>query len=330
MEKMIRETMQKLFGETAKKGAFLAPMAGFTDLAFRQICAEYGALYSVTEMVSCKALDFRNERTKNLYEYQDVGHPQGIQLFGSEPLTIARVIEETVNELPYAFIDFNMACPVPKIFKNNEGSALMQNPALAGEIVRSAVKVSKKPFSVKIRLGVSRDRINACEFAKLLEDAGASFVTVHGRTRDMYYSGKAMTEEIAKVKASVSIPVIANGDIFSPEDAKRVLTETNCDAIMVGRGALGNPYLFRQISDYLQTGTYEKNMPPSEIVSLIQRQFRMMLDYKPEKVALMEMRKHAHRYLKGLYGASSVKDRINRANSEAEFFACLEELKKER
>ncbi len=317
--------IKKLFNDNIK-GAFLAPMAGFTDLAFRQVCSDYGALYSVTEMVSAKAINYKNEKTKTLYAYKDLGHPQGIQLFGNDPAIISKVIKEVINELSYDIIDFNMACPLPKIFKNNEGSALMQDPILASKIVSEAVKVSKKPISVKIRLGVSQDNMNASEFAKVLEEAGASFITLHGRTRDMYYSGKSMVEEIAKVKEAINIPLIANGDIFSPEDAKNVIEITNCDAIMLGRGALGRPWLFRQISEYLDSGSYSEVPSASEIVNIIKKQFRLMKEYKPEKLALLEMRKHSHRYIKGLYGASNVKDKINKAGSEEEFFACLSHL----
>ncbi len=317
--------MSKLFNDD-KKGAFLAPMAGFTDLAFRKICSDYGALYSVTEMVSAKAINYKNEKTKTLYAYEEMGHPQGIQLFGNDPSIISKVIKEVINDLSYDIIDFNMACPVPKIFKNNEGSALMKDPVLASKIVSEAVKVSKKPISVKIRLGVSQDTINAAEFATVLEEAGASFIALHGRTRDMYYSGKSMVEEIAKVKEAINIPLIANGDIFSPEDAKRVIEITNCDAIMLGRGALGRPWLFRQIREYLESGRYSENPSAIEIVDIIKRQFRLMKKYKPEKLALLEMRKHSHRYIKGLYGASNVKDKINKAGSEEEFFDCLSHL----
>lgn len=306
----------------------MAPMAGFTDLAFRKICAEYGSLYSVTEMVSCKAIEFGNRKTETLYTYEKMPCPQGIQLFGSEPETVKRVIDELVNQLDYDVIDFNMACPVPKIFNNNEGSALMKNPELAGKIVRAAVSVSKKPFSVKIRLGVSEDRINAADFAKVLEDAGCAFITVHGRTRDMYYSGTAMLEEIAKVKRAISIPLIANGDITSPEEAERMFAETGCDAVMIGRGALGKPFLFRQIRDYFETGSYDVSRTAAELVELMKRQYLMMLDYKSDKLALMEMRKHSHRYLRGIPGATRYKDKINHCRNREEYFSCLEEIKK--
>ncbi len=320
--------ISKIFNQNKHKNVFLAPMAGFTDLAFRAICDEYHAKYSVTEMVSCKAISYKNEKTKTLYTYKKLNAPQGIQLFGNDPAIISKVIKEVINDLAYDIIDFNMACPVPKIFKNNEGSALMQEPILASKIVSEAVKVSKKPISVKIRLGVSKDKINASEFAKVLEEAGASFIAIHGRTRDMYYSGNAMIDEIAKVKQAINIPLIANGDIFKPEDAQNMFKQTNCDAIMLGRGALGKPWLFKQIVDYFEAGAYSEEPNASEIVNIIKKQYLMTKEYKPEKLALLEMRKHSHRYIKGLYGASAVKDKINKANSEADFFACLDELNK--
>ncbi len=318
--------ISRIFNENKYKNVFLAPMAGFTDLAFRAICDEYKAKYSVTEMVSCKAISYKNEKTKTLYTYKKLKSPQGIQLFGNNPSIISQVIKDVVNDLEYDVIDFNMACPVPKIFKNNEGSALMQDSVLASKIVSEAVKVSKKPISVKIRLGVTKDKINASEFAKVLEEAGASFIAIHGRTRDMYYSGKAMIDEIAKVKQAINIPLIANGDIFKPEDAENMFKQTNCDAIMLGRGALGKPHLFKQIEDYFKTGIYSDELTASEIVDIIKKQYLMMKEYKPEKLALLEMRKHSHRYIKGLYGASSVKDKINKANTEEEFFTCLDTL----
>ncbi len=318
--------ISKIFNQNKYKNVFLAPMAGFTDLAFRAICDGFNAKYSVTEMVSCKAISYKNEKTKTLYTYKKLNSPQGIQLFGNDPAIISKVIKEVINDLEYDVIDFNMACPVPKIFKNNEGSALMQDPILASKIVSEAVKVSKKPISVKIRLGVSMDKINAAEFAKVLEEAGASFIAIHGRTRDMYYSGNAMIDQIAKVKQAINIPLIANGDIFKPEDAENMFKQTNCDAIMLGRGALGKPWLFKQIIDYFERGTYSEQFNASEIVNIIKKQYLMMKQYKPEKLALLEMRKHSHRYIKGLYGASSVKDKINKSNTEAEFFACLDTL----
>ncbi len=316
----------KIFNDNRHKNVFLAPMAGFTDLAFRAICADYNAKYSVTEMVSAKAINYKNEKTKTLYTYKDLGYPQGIQLFGNDPVIISKVIKEVINDLEYDVIDFNMACPVPKIFKNNEGSALMKDPILASKIVSEAVKVSQRPISVKIRLGVDDEHINASDFARVLEEAGASFIALHGRTRAMYYSGNARIDEIAKVKEAISIPLIANGDIFEPEDAKRMFDQTNADAIMLGRGALGKPWLFKQIEDFFETGIYQAKLSADDIIAAIKKQYLLMKEYKPEKLALLEMRKHSHRYIKGLYGASSVKDKINKAKSEDEFFACLDTL----
>lgn len=313
-----------IFDEKMKKGAILAPMAGFTDLAFRTLCAEFGALSCVTEMVSAKAIDFENKKTETLYVTKDLGIPQGIQLFGDNPQIMSKVVRDVINDLDFDYIDINMACPMPKIVKNGEGCALMDNPLLAHEIVSKMVKFSNKPISVKIRLGMKLSKINAGEFAKVLEEAGASHISLHGRSRDMYYSGEALIDEIAKVKEKISIPLIANGDIFSPEDAKRVLEDSSCDAIMVGRGALGKPWLFKQIKEYFETGEYSDDLDSNSRVEIIRRQYFMMKEYKPEKVALLEMRKHSARYLKGLPSSSQAKEAINRAKDEKEFLEILD------
>ncbi len=312
-----------------KQGAFLAPMAGVTDRAFRALCIEYGATGAITEMVSCMAIDFGNKKTESLYVLEKSNVPVGIQVFGSHAPTMARVVRDVINHLEYdfEFLDINMGCPVNKIVKNGEGSALMLDLLNAYNIASSLVSVSDKPVSVKMRLGYSNETINAAKFAKVMEEAGVSFLSVHGRTREMFYSGDAMLDEIAKVKQAVAIPVIANGDIFTPEDAKNALEVTGCDAVMVGRGAMGRPWLFSQIRDYFKRGSYEPAPGLAERAELILRQYNHMKTYKTERVALLEMRKHSAWYLKGMPGMAKIKDAVNRCVSEDEFFKVIEGLK---
>ncbi len=320
--------LEKIFGNDVRKGAFLAPIAGFSDFAFRSICAEYGAISTTTEMVSAKAIDFKNQKTQILYYKKDIGIPQGIQIFGNDPIIMSRVVKDVINPLGFDFIDINMACPVPKIFKNREGSYLMTDTKLASQIVSGIVEVSEVPVSVKIRLGINKSSMNAGEFAKAMEEAGASFVILHGRTREMYYSGNAMIDEIAKVKENLNIPLIANGDIFSPEDAKRVLEESKSDAIMLARGAIGAPWIFEQIRDYFETGTYQKAPELEKRIELIRIQYEMMKEYKPQKVALLEMRKHFAAYLKGIAGSSKAKVAVNSCKNEEEFYEVLDRIQK--
>lgn len=318
----------KIANKELEKGAILAPMAGVTDLAYRKLCLEYGASATVTEMVSCKALEYGDRKTEVLCLLDEPEvHPQGIQIFGSDANVMKLVVRDKLSKFKPDFIDVNMGCPVPKIVKNGEGSALMLDDLKAYNIISEIKKVCPVPLSVKIRLGFTLDRIKAVSFSKVLEEAGADFIACHARTRDMFYSGEAIIEEIAKIKAAISIPVIANGDIFTPEQAKKVLALTNADAIMVGRGALGKPWIFKQIKDYLTKGSYDADPDLMERAELILRQFNMMLTYKSERSALLEMRKHAAWYLKGLDNSSAVKNAINHCADRNEFLSLIDKLR---
>lgn len=318
----------KIGNKELQKGAILAPMAGVTDYAYRRLAAEYGAVATVTEMVSCKALEYGDKKTEVLCLLEEkTSFPQGIQIFGSEANVMKLAVKNKLLPLKPDFIDINMGCPVPKIVKNGEGSALMLDDLQAHHIVSEIKKVCTVPLSVKIRLGFTRDRIKAASFAKVLEEAGADFIACHARTRDMFYSGEALIEEIAKIKQAVKIPVIANGDIFSPEQALKVLEMTRADAIMVGRAALGKPWIFKQIKDYLTKGTYEPEPEIGERADIIMRHFNMMLEYKSERTALLEMRKHAAWYLKGLTHSAKVKNEINHCLDKVVFLELIEALK---
>ncbi len=306
-------------------GAILAPMAGFTDRAFRDICFDYDAIGAVTEMVSAKAIEYGNEKTSSLYTVRRSDKLVGVQIFGSDADCMARVTKNVLNHENFAFLDINMGCPVKKIIKNNEGSALMKNPKLVYEIVSKVKKVSNKPVSVKLRLGFDEDNLNVVEIAKICEDAGADFVAVHARTRAQMYSGKARIEYIAQVKQALSIPVIGNGDINTPEDAKNMIDKTGCDLVMVARAVRGNPMLFKQISDYLKTGTYSKEYAYADRVRDIKRQASDMVTYKGEYQAVIQMRKHIVFYLRGLPKSAEIKNRVTSAGSLDELFMVLDE-----
>ena len=288
----------------------LAPMAGVTDLPFRILCREQGCGLMCTEMVSAKALLYKNRNTKPLLETKPEERPVAVQLFGSDP-EIMSEMALMLEEGPYDIIDVNMGCPVPKIVNNGEGSALMKNPKLAGEILSAMTRKLKKPVTVKFRKGFNDESVNAVEFAKMAEQSGAASVAVHGRTREQFYSGKADWDIIRQVKEAVSIPVIGNGDIFTPQDAGRMMEETGCDGVMVARGAKGNPWIFSRIDHYLKTGEVLPKQGPEEVKQMILRHAELLVAFKGEYTAMREMRKHVSWYTAGYPHSAALRNEIN-------------------
>lgn len=297
-----------------ENNVILAPMAGVTDLPFRLLCHEQGAGCVVTEMVSAKAILYNNKNTRDLLRIHPGEGPAAIQLFGSDP-EIMGEIAARVEEEPCGFIDVNMGCPVPKIVNNGEGSALMKRPDLAERILTAMVRAVKKPVTVKFRKGFNDSSVNAVEFAKMAESCGVAAVAVHGRTREQYYQGKADWDIIRKVKAAVKIPVIGNGDIFTPQDAGRMMEETGCDGLMVARGAKGNPWIFRRINHYLDTGEMLPEPSIEEIRDMILRHGRMLAEYKGEGTAIREMRGHMAWYTRGLPHSAALRNEINQVET---------------
>ncbi len=303
----------------------LGPMAGVTDLPYRLICKEYGVGLLVTEMVSCKALYYKDKKSERLMEIREEERPVALQIFGSDPQIMAAVVSQ-INDHNHDIIDINMGCPAPKIVNNGDGSALMKTPDLAEEIVRAVVAASKKPVTVKIRKGWDADFVNAVDIAKRAEAAGAAAIAVHGRTRDQLYMGKADWSIIKAVKEAVSVPVIGNGDIFSIEDAVRMKDETNCDGLMIARGAQGNPWILRQVSHYLKTGEKLPDPTPEEKVHEALRHFERLVEYKGEHIGVLEMRKHAAWYLKGIRGGATIRNEINKSTCPEDLRANLRKI----
>lgn len=305
---------------TLDNNLILAPMAGVTDLPFRLLCREQGCGMAVTEMVSAKAILYNNRNTGELLEVAKEEGPVGVQLFGSDPEIMARIAAR-VEPGPYALIDVNMGCPVPKIVNNGEGSALMKDLRLAEQILTAMVKAVEKPVTVKFRKGFTDQEVNAVEFAKMAESCGVAAVAVHGRTREQFYSGKADWDIIRKVKEAVRIPVIGNGDVFEPEDAKALLEETGCDGVMIARGAKGNPWIFSRTLHYLKTGELLPGPTVEEIQAMILRHGRMLAEHKGEGIAMREMRKHMAWYTAGLPHSAKLRGDMNRVET-------LEELRR--
>ena len=311
----------KIGDVSLKNNLILAPMAGVTDLPFRLLCKEQGAGLLCMEMVSAKAIYFNNKNTEELLTIDDREPPVSLQLFGSDPDIISEMAKKIENR-PFSILDINMGCPVPKVAGNGEGSALMKNPKLVEEIVSKTAKAIKKPVTVKIRKGFDDEHINAVEIARIAESAGAAAVAVHGRTREQYYSGKADWDIIRQVKEAVKIPVIGNGDVTSPEAARQLMETTGCDGIMIGRGAQGNPWIFRQILHWMETGEEESKPDLEEVKAMILRHARMLVEYKGAYTGIREMRKHVAWYTAGYPNSAKLRARVN----EIESLEALEHL----
>ena len=311
----------KIGNVTLPNRYILGPMAGVTDLPFRVLCKEQGAGLLCMEMVSAKAILYNNKNTESLLEIHPDEQPVSLQFFGSDPKIMSEMAKR-VEERPFDIMDINMGCPVPKVVRNGEGSALMKNPKLVYEIVSAMVKAIDKPVTVKIRKGFDDSCINAVEIAKIVEEAGAAAVAVHGRTREQYYSGQADWDIIRQVKEAVSIPVIGNGDVTSPQKAEELVKQTGCDGIMIARGAQGNPWIFSEMITYEETGTLPERPGKEEVRDMMLRHARLQLKYKGEFIGIREMRKHVALYTKGLKGSAKLREEINRVESYQE----LEEL----
>lgn len=301
----------------------LAPMAGVTDLPFRLLCKEQGAGLLCMEMVSAKAIQYHNKNTEALLEIHPEELPVSLQLFGSDPDVISEIAKQ-IEELPFAILDINMGCPVPKIVKNGEGSALMKNPKLVYEIVSKTAKAIQKPVTVKIRKGFDDDHVNAVEIAKIMEEAGGAAIAVHGRTREQYYSGKADWDIIRQVKEAVSIPVIGNGDVTSGESAIAMQKETGCDGVMIGRGSQGNPWIFSELLAYEQTGKMPPRPSATELKNMMLRHARLQIQYKGDYLGIREMRKHVAWYTSGIPNSAKLRNEINMVASYEELEELLE------
>ena len=308
-----------------KSRAVLAPMAGITDRAYRELCVEFGAAYCVSEMVSSKALSFNSKKSEELMEISDYERPCGIQIFGDDPKCMADAAVHSMENKP-DIIDINMGCPVPKIVGNGSGSALMKSPKTALEIAEETVKNANCPVTVKIRAGWDNDSINAVEFAKALEQTGISAIAVHGRTRSQMYSGQADWDIIKQVKKAVSIPVIGNGDVKYPEDCNAMYEQTACDLVMIGRGSYGKPWIFREIKHYLETGQLLPEISLEEKMSVMLRHGRMLCKYKGEKQGMKEMRKNVAWYIKGLPGSARMRGDCGLLNHYSDLETMAEQI----
>lgn len=312
-------------GVTLENNIVLAPMAGVSDLPFRLLCRELGAGLVCMEMVSAKAIYYNNKNTEGLMEIHPDECPVSLQLFGSDPDILGEMAKR-IEDRPFAFLDFNMGCPVPKVVNNGEGSALMKNPVLAGRIFESLVKSIDKPVTVKIRKGFDDAHVNAVEIARIAEECGIAAIAVHGRTREQYYSGRADWNIIAEVKNAVKIPVIGNGDVTDAESAGRLIKETGCDGVMIGRAAQGNPWIFREISQYFDTGIIPEPPTKQEKKELILRHAALQLEIKGEYTGVREMRKHLSWYTVGMPNSARFRQMINSMEHMDELTAGVEEI----
>lgn len=308
-----------------KNKIILAPMAGICDLPFRLLCKEQGCDIVYTEMVSAKGMFYNNKNTEPLIMTDDREKPVGVQIFGSEPELMAEQAKR-LEDSGFAFIDVNMGCPVPKIVNNGEGSALMKKPELIGDIVNALVNKCTLPITIKIRAGFSKDNLNAPEIARIAEAAGVSAIAVHGRTREQYYQGKADWEIIREVKKNVNIPVIGNGDVCSGADVLKIKEETGCDSVMIGRAAKGNPWIFREIKSFIETGEITPRPDINEIRDMMLRHAGMMIEYKGEYTGIHEMRKHVAWYTQGLKDSSKLRASINQVESYNEMEELIDRL----
>ena len=310
---------------TLKNNLILAPMAGVTDLPFRLLCKEQGAGLLCMEMVSAKAILYKNKNTEELLTIDPRENPVSLQLFGSDPDIISEIAKQ-MEDRPFDILDINMGCPVPKVVNNGDGSALMKNPTLAGEIIEKTVRAIQKPVTVKIRKGFDEDHVNAVEMAHIAEESGAAAVAVHGRTREQFYSGKADWDIIRQVKERVSIPVIGNGDLLTAEDVIAMEKQTGCDGFMIARGAEGNPWIFRQILHYFETGEQLPKPDFSEMTEMLLRHAKMQLEFKGEYTGIREIRKHAAWYTAGYKNSSRLRGRINEVENYEQLEALFREV----
>ena len=310
---------------TLPNNLILAPMAGVTDLPFRLLCSRQGVGLCCMEMVSAKAILYKNKNTESLLEIHKDEGPVSLQLFGSDPKILSEMAKK-IEERPFSVLDINMGCPVPKVVNNGEGSALMKNPKLVEEIVSSVVKAVQKPVTVKIRKGFDEEHVNAVEIAKIVEAAGAAAVAVHGRTREQYYAGEADWEIIAKVKDALTIPVIGNGDVTDGQSAERLLTQTGCDGVMIGRAARGNPWIFSQVAAYLEDETLLPKPDIEEVKKTILEHARLQLETKGEYTGIREMRKHVSWYTTGYPNSARLRQVVNLTESFEELCALVESL----
>lgn len=304
---------------------FLAPMAGVTDLPFRLICKRFGCGLLYTEMINAKALCYDDANTKKMLNIMDEEHPVAVQIFGSEPEFMGKAAK-ILNDYPNEILDINMGCPAPKVVKNGDGSALMRNPELAKKVLSSVVENSSKPVTLKIRKGWDDNSVNALEIALIAQEVGVDAITIHGRTREQYYAGNADWDIIKLIKDNLDIPVIGNGDVTSIEDAIKIKNDTNCDAIMIGRGAQGNPWIFERINHYLKTGEILPQPTTDEKIGVAIDHMELAIAEHGEYVAVREMRKHIGWYLKGMKNSARIRDKINKLEDPEEVIKTLKIL----